>query len=663
MPNIISNWPYTDLHNLNLDWLLNKVQEYGAEIDKIPDIIREYIENITIDPATIGTGNQIFVDRFGAKGDGSTNDLTAINLAIAYCNDNGYTLAFDGSKTYFISGIPADIHCNVNGNGATLLMDNDSYLRVTDPANIDSMTIPDSAITNDHIYFSALYGMSFFLETPFSLGLRNGTGTAAKYIQGIQLDKDGHIVNGNMKFTAIPSGTYIATYCHNRYIQPITISNIHFAINLPGNPCKFMQVYRDNVTVENILMTGTSAAGGTGIHTIGCNITFRNIFGYNPNSGNTWGYILEIFRGDNITMDNVCLDNYSGSSWAGTQSEYMGNVTLNHCIIPRLDVHTQAWGDIIATNCSMTYANISGGVVNYRFENCKFITTDSNPIYTRTDWKPPIMGSLDMISCSGRQDAAFFVYNATNNTGAGTWADYFPLGFKVHAQDMTAMQIMKANDSTLNNEPLDIVIENCTLYPVDIYTGCVFIYDRPLTVARFNACKFPNACEPITCNDQNGAACFINGCIFDANCYFEKTDVFYVDNSSANPWQGRGACIIYLDNVTGGIAGRANSTFYEKLAAPFEVLESDWETALNNARLFMVDITRTDRSQTDHQIILIPRVDVSSSNAYFYASAYQDNTHTYTAVVRAKTTEIAVYVNTDGTAIANTDYTWAIYSF
>lgn len=35
MPNIINNWPYTDLHNLNLDWVLQQIKNMGVKIDQM----------------------------------------------------------------------------------------------------------------------------------------------------------------------------------------------------------------------------------------------------------------------------------------------------------------------------------------------------------------------------------------------------------------------------------------------------------------------------------------------------------------------------------------------------------------------------------------------------------------------------------------------------
>ena len=657
------NWPYANFHDLNLDWILKQLKAYGEDIEKIPDIIKQYIDNIVIDPATIATGNMIFVEKYGAKGDGTTNDLAAVNAAIDYCNAHGYTLAFEGGKTYYIDGIPHDLNCNVNGNGATLKMADESYFELTDPDDIDSMSIPDSSITNEQIFFPSLYGKSFFLETPFSLGLRSGSGTEAFYTQGVQLDRDGRIVNGDMHFASIPSGTYTATKIHNRYITPLTFENIHFNIELPGSPCKFLHVYRDNVTVQNIVMTGTSDTAGTGIHVIGCNNTFRNIFGYNPNTGNTWGYVLSVYRGDNLTFENVVIDRYSSSSWAGTQSEYCGNISVNNCIIPRFDIHTQTWGDIKINNSSMLYANIAGGCVNYRFENVRFTTLDNYPIYTRNDYKVPIIGSLSVHNCTGRLDYPFFCYNADRQTGADDYTTAFTLGLRIAFDLMKAMQPIKVLTSTLTTEPITVLIQNCELYERASADGVVRIDNRPMALVTFDACYFPAAAEIVTANDSPISECHINNCKFTANCYFQKCSQFFVNDGEAFPWQGRGACEIYLSNVTGTISGRANSTFYERLKAPYEVDVADWETAIDNARLLGIDITRTDRGQDDHILILIPRVDIGTTNRYFYGSAYQDSTHTYTAMVRAKTTEVDVYVNTDGTAIANTDYTWKVLSF
>ena len=39
MPNIINNWPYTDLHNINLDWIINTIKG-------LQDEVREFTEDL-----------------------------------------------------------------------------------------------------------------------------------------------------------------------------------------------------------------------------------------------------------------------------------------------------------------------------------------------------------------------------------------------------------------------------------------------------------------------------------------------------------------------------------------------------------------------------------------------------------------------------------------
>lgn len=35
MPQIINNWPYSDIHNLNLDWIINQVKQLGIKVDNV----------------------------------------------------------------------------------------------------------------------------------------------------------------------------------------------------------------------------------------------------------------------------------------------------------------------------------------------------------------------------------------------------------------------------------------------------------------------------------------------------------------------------------------------------------------------------------------------------------------------------------------------------
>lgn len=65
------NFPYTNFHELNLDWIISEVKRLESKIDKI----------IPYDNDTNSVKN------FGAKGDGTTDDTEAFQLAINSGND------------------------------------------------------------------------------------------------------------------------------------------------------------------------------------------------------------------------------------------------------------------------------------------------------------------------------------------------------------------------------------------------------------------------------------------------------------------------------------------------------------------------------------------------------------------------------------------------
>ena len=182
MPNIINNWPYTDLHNLNLDWIIRTVKEMGEKLESFetyfphvsehdngvwdpawnydPNEIVYTTDAVYIAKTSVPTGiaitntaywlpiatigidilnidsrltaaeadidalenNQYYVtpEEYGAAGDGTTDDTAAIQAAIDNANGKPVML----SKKYKISS-PIHVYSNCtpdfNMNGATII--------------------------------------------------------------------------------------------------------------------------------------------------------------------------------------------------------------------------------------------------------------------------------------------------------------------------------------------------------------------------------------------------------------------------------------------------------------------------------------------------------------------------------------------------------------
>lgn len=83
-------YPYTNFHELNLDWILQKIQE-------IPSMIKEEVAKIA---ARYSAENYTPVTAFGAKGDGVTNDTGAFQAAI-----NSGTNIFVPAGNYLIGNL------------------------------------------------------------------------------------------------------------------------------------------------------------------------------------------------------------------------------------------------------------------------------------------------------------------------------------------------------------------------------------------------------------------------------------------------------------------------------------------------------------------------------------------------------------------------------
>lgn len=103
---LFDQFPYTNFHELNLDWLIDEMKKLREDFDSLPDAI---IEKLI---ATFKPGNFINVKLLGAKGDGVADDTLVIQNAL------------DKYKAIFIPAGTYKISCIFIGNDCTMLGEN-----------------------------------------------------------------------------------------------------------------------------------------------------------------------------------------------------------------------------------------------------------------------------------------------------------------------------------------------------------------------------------------------------------------------------------------------------------------------------------------------------------------------------------------------------------
>ncbi len=91
-------------------------------------------KNVSLDMGTVYTKDvrNIYYEKFGAAGDGVTNDFAAIKACHDYANEHGYTVNATSGKTYYIGatgGKQIEVRTNVKWNGASFIIDDLSFTK------------------------------------------------------------------------------------------------------------------------------------------------------------------------------------------------------------------------------------------------------------------------------------------------------------------------------------------------------------------------------------------------------------------------------------------------------------------------------------------------------------------------------------------------------
>lgn len=112
-------FPYTNFHELNLDWVIRKMKELSDKTDNIDELAAQVSEDAENVENIYNAIKALFVtpEMYGAVGDGITDDTAAFQEAI----NSGKGVQLMSNHTYKVTGltIPADVY--LYGNGSVIV--------------------------------------------------------------------------------------------------------------------------------------------------------------------------------------------------------------------------------------------------------------------------------------------------------------------------------------------------------------------------------------------------------------------------------------------------------------------------------------------------------------------------------------------------------------
>lgn len=191
---------------------------------------------------------RVSVDAYGAKGDGTTDDTAAINLALDYCNTNNKTLCFTAGKHYMVSpGGLHDVKCSIDGTDSTIQLNSLADAAVF---NIDYDEAEGHAFRNFKFcnilgyndYCGTGYGIFIWVSDYSKFEIQN----LRNFHQGITLDgayTNRHIgvndfyVNliGQCRTAIYLSGESESLKCEsNRFYVNYSVNNTEFCVHIAG---------------------------------------------------------------------------------------------------------------------------------------------------------------------------------------------------------------------------------------------------------------------------------------------------------------------------------------------------------------------------------------------------------------------------------------------
>lgn len=374
-----------------------------------------------VDLANLSDDSVILLSAYGAVGDGTTDDTSAIKNAIIAANNAHKTLTFDFNKTYLCGEVDVDIRCNINFNDSTIKVSPSSAYVFKYNSSDVSKTISASSLTVKSITDSALWGKSFTIQTPLLLGSRDSTGE--QFYQKINLVTDSYGNFINTYISKIVDGTYT---CFNiRDVDTaITMRNGNFSLPSNRSTATVVICYRDNVSFEQITIDGkinTSDWSGAVFSVHDCfGVKLKSIKGVNPVSSPASGYIIGLYETSNTLVDSCILTDFT-TSWGAIGTSQICNAKFVNTISNRFDIHYYLNGYYDCINCTFSTLEFSGGVGSILLQSCTILTG----INLRNDLPILLSGNLHVIDCHYYGNNNYMINLSNSNNSATDYKSIF----------------------------------------------------------------------------------------------------------------------------------------------------------------------------------------------------------------------------------------------
>lgn len=565
-------YPYTNMHNLNLDWIIGRIKELGNRVDSFSAELREYVREYlseflqdgTLDVAAM-LGGYVNINAFNPVADGVTDDSAAFAEAVRFCNTYNVNLCCNpGARYYVASPVAENMLHSIDGRGCTFVMGaapNDDVALFTLGAAGMNRYYNAADYSGGMFVPSELRNASFFLVSGDDLGERGTSGYHEYASRMIVTDPTGTMINGCLPFNM--GVGWEAQNIRKRGEIEIRVENINAEYGAYNSAYTFglAKFVGNNGRAENIHVFGQltnpdiyTGAVVTFEHVTGCSA--KNVDGENPTATPGSGYLLGFSGCDNVHIEDCATNHGSVTSWGAMGANFLSNVVVERCYMNRVDCHYMAFDSFVIRDCVLEKVALpEGGTGTITIEDCTINAVAFAPITRRDELSIVYDGVISILRCtveSTRENHSLIEYEFADK--AVTWGNTSNAALRIRVEQVRVRKssylVYFNAHGRLNFTPtlemIDCDINRATNHPdvrsdqsepINIMvrglrrTGSIsYLFgDNPAAKYVFDSCNFSNVRnqtvnvgEAIFANNRiNGiygtfAKLAVHGCIFEA---------------------------------------------------------------------------------------------------------------------------------------------------